>query len=885
MPTGCARRWCAVGTVLVGVLAGAARAAAPEVLKIKVIDTATGKAVPGVSLRYTGYSGGSSTTETTSLGPGGTTALTWSEVDKYDLTFSFSIGKRSVQVKRTVKATDANAASLILRIRTERYKKPLIVTVLDAATGKPLPNARINLAFHDPGGAGSNVHGWAETTAAGKATFNWDGEGRYRIWCPQFRVGKPTGSYPSADLTDDNWKAGKFTWKIKLPKLSARVKVFVLSKGKKAPAPDGTVVALRTVKKGKSGTRSTERPAVCKDGKVAIYGLEAGSVNTFCILRRALVDKHVPIDVKPWTFKGKVLDLEVTLVPVGEYRAKMTVRVIDGKGAPVAGAGVDISGAAGGESSTNSAGVATWSRLSIGRYTVRVVKAGYPVVTRKGISLPGTAEVIIKLMKGYGMAVSVFREGSSPAAAGICVAMPLSQDAGQRRSLQIEKGRDRLEELGKAYYLVMAAASKGEGTLFEGDRGGSVVDAGRITHVGILLRKVHPVRIELTAAKGAKVPAKPLFTLVSPEVSDLLPDTGDKVMLVAAAYMVYLRLGPKRYVLLGKRTVTGAETIKFDLKGGNLDKINWVSNEEILGLLMPKDWRAMTRPATGSARPTGWPLAVTVLDATTGKPVPGARLAIDCPKRIGWRQPPLQNTDADGKARFQGAGPGTHTLYFSRLRGHDVFHVGLRRTVTEAEWKAGKLTWKMKVPKVSVRVKVFRKVADDKHPAPDGLNVALWRRGPVGEASSRRILASCKDGRAEFYGLKIGRTYQIIYAHWATSPTLTPYVAAGAEARKFQGKVVDMEATLIPHEKYRGRLQVTVVGKDGKAVEGAEVKLGRTARVKATTDAKGTVAWSDLRAGWYEVRVYKKDFVREVSTVYLPGGEANTVTLGGAGSG
>ena len=63
------------------------------------------------------------------------------------------------------------------------------------------------------------------------------------------------------------------------------------------------------------------------------------------------------------------------------------------------------------------------------------------------------------------------------------------------------------------------------------------------------------------------------------------------------------------------------------------------------------------------------------------------------------------------------------------------------------------------------------------------------------------------------------------------------------------------------------------------------MRLSRTARVKATTDAKGTVAWSDLRAGWYEVRVYKKGFVREVNTVYLPGGEANTVTLGGAGSG
>ncbi len=392
---------------------------APEVLEIKVIDTATGKAVPGVALRYSGYSGKSSTTETTSLGPGGTTALTWSQVDKYDLCFTFTVGRRKVEINRVVAATDANAASLILRIRAERYKKPLIVTVLDAATGKPLPNARINLAFHDPGGAGSNIHKYAETTAAGKATFNWDGEGKYRIWCPQFRVGRPTDSYLSADLTDDNWKAGKFTWKIKLPKLSARVKVFLLSKGKKAAAPDGTVVGLRTVKKGKSGTRSTERQARCKDGKAQFYGLEAGSVNTFCILRRALVDKHVPIDVKPWTFKGEVLNLEVTLVPAGEYRAKLTVRVTDGEGAPVEGATVELGGAVSGKGVTNGAGLTAWAGLRFGRYHVSVVKQGYSVLSRSGISLPGTTEVIIMLRKGGRAtthpAAGGARPGSKPA--------------------------------------------------------------------------------------------------------------------------------------------------------------------------------------------------------------------------------------------------------------------------------------------------------------------------------------------------------------------------------------------------------------------------------------------------------------------------------------
>ena len=47
MPTGCARRWCAVGVVLVTALVGAASAAPPEVLQIKVIDAAAGKAMPG----------------------------------------------------------------------------------------------------------------------------------------------------------------------------------------------------------------------------------------------------------------------------------------------------------------------------------------------------------------------------------------------------------------------------------------------------------------------------------------------------------------------------------------------------------------------------------------------------------------------------------------------------------------------------------------------------------------------------------------------------------------------------------------------------------------------------------------------------------------------
>ena len=275
----------------------------------------------------------------------------------------------------------------------------------------------------------------------------------------------------------------------------------------------------------------------------------------------------------------------------------------------------------------------------------------------------------------------------------------------------------------------------------------------------------------------------------------------------------------------------------------------------------------------------GRPLAVTVLDAATGKPVSGARLGIIRPRYMGWRYPPLQNTSAEGKARFHGYGPGTHALGCSQLKGHNAPLVGLRRTITEAEWKAGKLTWKMDVPKVSVRLKVFRKVADDKHPAPDGLEVALWRMGPVGGLSSRTIQASCKDGRAEFYGLESGRTYRIVSARWAARPTVPAYLAPGAELWKFQGKVVDLEVTLIPHEGHRGWVQVAVVTEGGKAVEGAEVRLGHANQVKAMTDAKGAVAWSDLRGGWYELRVYKKGFERVATSVHLPGWEANTVTL------
>ncbi len=592
-----------MGIVVLGRCApGAAPREAPEVLEIKVVDTATGKAVPGVSLRYLGYLSGRTFTETTSLGPGGTTALTWSQVSKYYLTFSFSIGKRGIQVKRTVKVTDANAASLILRIPTDRYKRPLVVTILDAATGKPVPNARINLSFLDTGGAGSTVHEWAATTAAGKASLNWAGEGKYRIWCSHIDGRKLTAFYRPADLTDDEWKAGKLTWKIKVPKLSVRVKVFLLSKGKKTPAPDGAIFGVRTVKKTKSAATSKELTAECKDGKAEFHGLEAGSVNTFCILSKTSVYKHAPIDVKPWTFEGRALDLEVTLVRVKEYPGRLAVRVTDNKGAPVEGATVELRGAAFGRGVTNGAGLTAWpAGLRFGRYAVSVRKEGYSVAPRRSISLPRTAEVVIKLTKGYGLEVRVFREGGPPAASAICLAVPLSQDAGQRGSLRIQKGQSRLERLHKGYYLVMAAGDKGKGTIFERDRGGSVVDCGRITMAGIRLRKVHPVRIELTAGKGAKVPAKPLFTLVSPEAKDLLPDTGDKVMLVAAAYFVYLRMAAERYVLLGKRTVTGAGTIKLDLKGVNLDKANWVSSEEILALFLPKARRATTRPTANQA--------------------------------------------------------------------------------------------------------------------------------------------------------------------------------------------------------------------------------------------------------------------------------------------
>jgi hypothetical protein len=284
-------------------------------------------------------------------------------------------------------------------------------------------------------------------------------------------------------------------------------------------------------------------------------------------------------------------------VPAGEYRAKLTVQVLDEKGAPVEGATVDLGGARSGRGMTNGAGVTAWGGLHIGRYTVSARKEGYtPEATRREISVPGTDEIVIKLTKGYRLEVRVFREGGKPAASEICLAVPLSQGAGRRGTLRIQKGRGRLERLDKGHYLVMAAGGKGKGTVFERDRGGSVVDVGRITMVGIRLGKVYPVRIELTAAKGKKVPAKPLFALVSPEARDLLPDTGDKVMLAAAAYMVYLRMGPKQYVLLGRRTVTGPDTLKLDLKGVNLDKANWVSEEEVLRLLLPKAGRVRTRP-------------------------------------------------------------------------------------------------------------------------------------------------------------------------------------------------------------------------------------------------------------------------------------------------
>ncbi len=395
---------------------------APEVLEIKVIDTATGKAMSGVSLRYLAYAtDGRGHVETTSLGPGGTTRLTWSQVEKYHLIFTFTIDGRGLKISRTIKAADANAASLILRIPTDRYKKPLIVTVLDAATGKPVANARINLSFLDTGGAGSTAHERALTTAGGKATFNWAGEGKYRIWCSQIDGRKIAGFYRPSDLTDDEWKAGKLTWKMKVPKLSARVKVFLLSGGKKIPAPDGAGFGIRSLKKAQIGTSSKELQAVCKDGKAKFYGLEAGSTNMFCVLSGVLGHKsgilgtrHAPIGVKPWPFKGKVLDLEVTLVSAKEYQGKLTVRVTDENGASVEGATVDLAGAGSGKGVTNSAGLTAWSGLRFGRYHVSVVKQGYPVVSRSGIFLPGTAEVIIMLRNGRRATTHPASGGSRP---------------------------------------------------------------------------------------------------------------------------------------------------------------------------------------------------------------------------------------------------------------------------------------------------------------------------------------------------------------------------------------------------------------------------------------------------------------------------------------
>ena len=374
---------------------------APKVLKIKVVDAVTGKAMGGVSLRYVGYLSGDTFTETTSLGDGGTTALAWSKVSKYYLTFSFRIGKRSLHINRTVKATDANAASLILRIPTGRYKKPLIVTVLDAETGKPVPRASIHAAFLDPGGDGFTAHQVAETSAKGEAAIHWSGEGKHRIWCTKIDGRELTKFYVRMELTDGIWKAGKLTWKIKVPKLSARVKVFLLSRGKKTAAPDGVAFGARIVEKDKTGMTTREVEAVCKDGKVEFHGLEVGAVTTFGVLTGAREHNYVPLDVKPWTFKGKVLDLEATLVSAGEYRAKLTVRVLDEKGRPVEGATVELGGAGSGKGVTNSAGLTAWSGLRVGRYTVSARKEGYtPVGTRREISVPGADEVVIKLGQG-----------------------------------------------------------------------------------------------------------------------------------------------------------------------------------------------------------------------------------------------------------------------------------------------------------------------------------------------------------------------------------------------------------------------------------------------------------------------------------------------------
>lgn len=249
-----------VGIVVLGRCAlGDARREAPEVLEIRVIDAATGKAIPGVSLRYAGYSGQSPNTETTSLGPGGATRLTWSGVDRYRLRFDFTLDGRRYLVDREIRVKDKNAAALTVKIPTNLYGRPLVVSVMDAIGGKAVAGAKVHLSYSGKG-VGSVEGRTQATDAKGRATFHSCGKGMYHLSVQAVDSRPLVAANILRRVTEADWKAGKLAWKVSLGKLGV-LDVSVVGKDGKPARGRCWVGPLSSPRYGKSSKLDGEGKA------------------------------------------------------------------------------------------------------------------------------------------------------------------------------------------------------------------------------------------------------------------------------------------------------------------------------------------------------------------------------------------------------------------------------------------------------------------------------------------------------------------------------------------------------------------------------------------------------------------------------------------------
>lgn len=593
------------------VLTSSAALQAADTLVIKVIDKATGKPMPGIKLTYRTHLGNIINTSNISLGAKGEAFLSWAGVNKYQLVFQFTLDGQKCEIYRTVLAADANAGAITLEIPTSWYKKPLIVTLVDSATVKPLANSRIDITFV-PKRMNSGRTLKRDTSAKGEAVFRWVGEGKYNLHCRAINGRQLFNHRPERTLTEADWKAGRITWKIDVPRLSARVKVFILSKGKKTPAPDGMVLRIESKMLRKPHTYLPYIHGKCKNGETTFYGLKVGPQNIFhsAAMRRGITSDMyamcVVIDAKPWIFKGKILDLTVTLMPHSEYRGELAIKVVDEKGASISDATVTLRTAGKkikGKTAAN--GVAAFKDLKAGEYSCKVEKKGYRRTHHWGMRLPGSKEATITLQKQYALDVTVLDRNGKPADIRSCIALGISSKKHSQRAQITDKDKSRIKLPRGKYLIVVFKRINGVA-----ERASTIVDVPADKSVKLVLRKPHAVNIQIIAGKE-KMRGHQLF-FVSPDQKDITVVSGANnktALMFKGTYLVFYGETNGQFVMLGERTVTGPGTMKFDLSDSAMKKApRFSSREEVFAHLLPKEHRPKTEsPSTMPARATSRP--------------------------------------------------------------------------------------------------------------------------------------------------------------------------------------------------------------------------------------------------------------------------------------